>query len=159
MKTISPRGPHPMAHSPSRPQDLIFWTISLPHRRGHMLYSTKSFGLSLSGLHPLLRVTSPRKIMNGLPRPIEYVRDPSPHMKMMKTWRLVPGPGWAHEYGLQSLYLRLLDHYLHSDPLHDSLLPYGPRPCEYEPLLTAALKVLQIWALMDRMSGLTLSPC
>ena len=78
--------------------------------------------------------------MNGLPRPIEDDEDVK-----ARAWTR-----WAHEYGSRGLYLRLLDHYLHFDPLHDSLLPYGPRPCEYGPLLTAALKVLRTWALMDR---------
>ena len=78
--------------------------------------------------------------MNGLPRPIEDDEDVK-----ARAWTR-----WAHEYGSRGLYLRLLDHYLHFDPLHDNLLPYGPRQCEYGPLPTAALKVLRTWALMDR---------
>lgn len=86
------------------------------------------------------RVTSPHKMMNGIPHPIEDDED-----LKARAWTR-----WAHKYGSRGLYLRLLDHYQCSDPLHDSLLPYEPRPCEYGLLPTAALKVLQTWALMDR---------
>ena len=84
-------GRHPRAHSPGWPLGLILSTTRWPHRRCHVLYSTKSFGLSSLRLRLPLRVTSPGKMMIGFPRPIEDERVPSPHRGWtgsLAPWRM-----------------------------------------------------------------------